>query len=133
MKPIVGMMIVILLSGCGASKYRYQTLNHPEQWQGQNISAVISKWGYPTDTLHTRSGVSYYVYQTTSGASFFDSTTTNFSRTSGYDPVPEAYPYANNNLSLTCTTTFVTNQNNIITNIKHVGSNCGGEWVPRKQ
>lgn len=130
MRILMMLCVAFLLTSCGAGNYRYQTENNSMQWKGQNISAVESKWGAANDIMHARSGTSYYLYITNSTGNFYRSTTTNFSMNGGNAGMG-AFP-TNNNVGLKCTTTFTTDANGTITNVSHQGSDCGGEWVPKK-
>ncbi len=133
MKSLISLLCVfciLSLSSCGGANYRYQTESNPGQWQGQNIKAVQKKWGDASNIMHTRSGTSYYMYVTNSSANFYRSTTTNFSMNGPNEGFGD-FPLNNQGgLGLRCTTIFTADQNGMITNVSHQGSNCGGEWVP---
>lgn len=112
----------LALTACAANSH-YQTENNPQQWQGQNISAVQKKWGSADQVLHTRSGVSYWVYST-SGSGRFNATTTNFA-------LGDTGPFQGQR-GLQCEAIFKTDKNNVVIATTHLGSNCGGEWAPGK-
>jgi hypothetical protein len=126
MKRLIAIGICCILStACSTTKYHYQSESKPQQWKGQNISAVEKTWGTADQVFHTRSGVSYWLYSTESGSSFFNSTRTNFSvLETGSD-----FPLRGQN-GLQCSAIFKTDKNNIIIATSHTGSNCGGEWAP---
>ncbi|HLB57335.1 MAG TPA: hypothetical protein VJL60_00815 [Gammaproteobacteria bacterium] len=132
MRYWISVMIVGLLTACGGPGYQYQSEQNSGQWQGQPIQAVQQQWGAADQTLHTRSGISYYAYTTHSGGSFLNSTTTNFSMSPGSDDSSVNFPMQGqyNSMSLQCVTIFKTDPSGIIVDIIHQGNNCGGEWVP---
>lgn len=125
---ILILFVMLTLSACGV-KYRYQSENNPQQWQGQNISVVQQQWGMPDQVMHARNGKSYYVYSAQSGSNMFRTTTTNFG--SGYNTMYPGTGATQGAMSMDCTTLFTTDSTGVITKIWHKGNNCGGEWVKR--
>jgi len=127
MKRLISIVLCNLLLTACATNYHYQSENKPQQWVGQNIAAVQKKWGLADQVFHTRSGTTYWVYSSTSGANFFDSTTNNFAMAeTGYD-----YPLRGQ-FGLQCQAIFKTDKNNVVIATSHSGSNCGGEFAPGK-
>jgi hypothetical protein len=127
MRSLTGIALITLLLTSCASNYHYQSESNPQKWEGQNISAVQTRWGSADQIMHTRSGKSYYLYTTTSGSNFFSSTTTNFSLSSN-----NAFPLHGQN-GMKCSTLFETDAKGTIISTSHAGSNCGGEWAPGKR
>ena len=125
MKKITTLALSYLLLTACATNYHYQSENKPQLWIGQNISAVHKQWGTADQVLHTRTGETYWVYSATSGANFFNATSTNFSVLETNSDFP-----MNGKYGLQCSAIFKTNKNNIIISTSHQGSNCGGEWAP---
>lgn len=128
MRLLAIFLYVCLLTSCASgTNYRYQSEQRAMQWQGRNISEVKKQWGDASNIMHTRYGISYYMYVTNATGDFYRSTVTNFSMAG----VNEINGPLNNQVGLKCTTLFTTDKNGTITNVSHQGSNCGGEWVPR--
>ncbi len=126
MKSFLGIAcITLLLSSCASQNYHYQSQSNPQKWEGKNIAEVQKRWGSADQVFHTRSGVSYYLYDSNSGANFFSSTSTNFSLAESSVDFP-----LRNQIQLQCTAIFKTDKNNIIISTSHSGSNCGGQWAP---
>jgi hypothetical protein len=111
MKNLLGCaFITLFITSCASSGYHYQTQNNPIKWKNQNISAVMKAWGQPDQTVHTRTGVSYYAYQVNSGSDFFNTTTSDMG--TNYMPANGLQTQ----VSAQCMTIFKTNSKNIITN-----------------
>ncbi|MES2218415.1 MAG: hypothetical protein V4501_08380 [Pseudomonadota bacterium] len=120
-------VISLLLTSCASQHYHYQSESNPQKWEGHNISEVQQHWGSADQVLHARNGNSYYLYTTTSGNSFFNSTSTNFSLSS-YNMFP-----MRGQSGMKCSALFETNAKGVITSTSHAGNNCGGEWAPNKK
>lgn len=118
-------LCALLLSACSSPSYHYQREDNPQSWQGKNISAVQKQWGAADQVFETRSGNTYYVYTTSAGRNFFDSTTTNFALEENGADFP-----LRGQAGLKCSAIFKTNAKNIVIATSHMGSNCGGEWAP---
>lgn len=127
MKYLINLLLSLSLISCSSVNYHYQSEDHPEEWVGKNMSDVKKRWGLADQVFHTRSGTSYYVYTTSSGRNFFNSTTTNFQLTeSGAD-----FPLRGVG-GVKCSAIFKTDKNDTVIATSHYGSNCGGEWAPNK-
>lgn len=125
MKLLISLaMCSLLLTAC-ASNYHYQSETQPNQFLGKNISLVQKQWGSADQTLHTRTGTSYYLYTTSSGRNAFYATRTNFALLQDDAEFP-----ARGQLGLECSAIFKTDKNGVITGTSHAGTNCGGEWAP---
>lgn len=128
MKAILSLLLSLLvLSGCAASRYQYQSQANPQQWQGRSVQDLQTQWGSADQVFKTRTGDTYYVYSANSTSNYFNSTTSNFG-IYGQADVPQNFA---NDLTLQCTTVFKANATGIITKIVHQGSNCGGQWVAK--
>jgi hypothetical protein len=128
-------LCVLLLAGCGTTGpggTRLQTEANANQFVGSNIQTVMSQWGSPDQTMHTREGSSYYVYLTKTDQ--LQSAMSN-----NYDPqltgrhgqafgVSTSHNIYGDN-GLRCTTAFKTNTAGTIVWAKHQGSSCAGTWV----
>lgn len=125
-------LAVLLLTACAAGSTRYQLESDASSYKGQNISAVESKWGMADQTLHARNGKSYYVYNTYSGG-FYASSYAMQTNTMMSRDMAGTENYNTAMGSLGCTTIFVTDSANIITETMHQGHNCGGKWVSNKK
>jgi hypothetical protein len=129
MRSIILMVCaVVALSGCGMN-YRYQAEMNPQQFQGQNISAVQKQWGSADQVLHKRNGSSVYVYSAESSNNLFRNTSTNIG--SGTNTMYPTAGYNQDSMSMDCSSVFTTDSTGVITNVWHKGSNCGGEWMKR--
>ncbi len=118
--------ITLCLNSC-AKNYHYQSESNPNQYLGKNISVVQKQWGSADQTFVARSGNTFYLYTTTSGKNFFNSTTTNFGLLENDSEFP-----IRGQFGLSCSAVFKTDKNGIIISTTHTGSNCGGEWAPNK-
>lgn len=120
----------ILLYGCATTK----TYNDFANWQGRNIASLVKRWGTPDTKIISPDGDTVYFYKLQTSRTYRSQASPAIGVHVSSSGRPVIITPQNNvwdqrtTLSLTCTITFETNQQGIITHIQAQGNGCSSHY-----
>src|SRR5579862_6679248 len=132
MKKFLGIVgLVILLSACASTNTNYYT-SSVQSWKGENVRALIARWGKPDYRVAVTNGHSLLSYHLQSYSAYIPPTSPEIGvNTRGGRPVIVTEPTTNNTwnrgaLSLTCNVLIEIDERGTIVRTKVVGNSCYG-------